>query len=175
MCSPRLECGPDVILLPRSSLPTTSRGSETTNSARQRTSHCVAGRLLPPARITAPARRRLSQQQRELRTAQMGRSLRADAGADPTAALGLRVAATHSQCACEANPDHDSTPKVRGRCLGLVHQSHAARGSACETTRRIIGSPPSITPDRRHGEGVADFRRHSAHRDRSSSGHLMER
>jgi len=32
-------------------------------------------------------------------------------------------------------------------------------GSACETTPRIIGSPPSIAPDRRQrqGVGVADF------------------
>jgi hypothetical protein len=59
----------------------------------------------------------------------MGRSLRADAGADPTAALGSRFAATHSRCACEASPDHDFDPKVQGRYLGLVHQSHAARGS----------------------------------------------
>ena len=45
--------------------------SETTNSARPRTSHCVAGRLVPPARIAAPARHRLSQQQREPRAAQL--------------------------------------------------------------------------------------------------------
>jgi DNA-binding CsgD family transcriptional regulator len=60
----------DVILLPRSSLPTTSRGSETTNSARQRICHCVAGRLVPTARIGAPAGHRLSQQQSELRARQ---------------------------------------------------------------------------------------------------------
>ena len=80
-----------VILLPRSSSPTTSRGPETTNSARQRICHCVAGRLVPPARVAAPARHRLSQQQGELSTSAMGRSLRADAGAEPTAAPGRRV------------------------------------------------------------------------------------
>jgi hypothetical protein len=100
---------PDVILLPRSSSPTTSRGSETTNSARQRICHCAAGRLLPPARVAAPARHRLSQQPGELSTAQWEDRFGADAGAEPTAAQGHRVAATHSRCACEANPDRDST------------------------------------------------------------------
>jgi hypothetical protein len=31
-----------------------SRGSETTSSAPLRIGHCVAGRLLPPARTAAP-------------------------------------------------------------------------------------------------------------------------
>jgi hypothetical protein len=60
----------------------------------------------------------------------MRRSVRVEAGADPTAALGHRVAATHSRCGCEANPDHDSTLKFGVATSGLVHQSHAVSGSA---------------------------------------------
>ena len=58
----------------------------------------------------------------------MGRSLPADAGTYPTAALGLRVAATHSRCACEANPDHDSTLKFGVATSGWCTSRIAAKG-----------------------------------------------
>jgi DNA-binding CsgD family transcriptional regulator len=109
------------------------------------------------SRTAAPARHRLSRQPRELRAAQRedpsGRCWRVP----DRRSRASRRAATHSRCAYEANPDHDSTPKVRGRYLGLVHQSHAARGSTKEIARRgrPDGSPvaASSLPGRHGGSG----------------------
>jgi hypothetical protein len=79
-----------------------------------------------PADLTSPHRRparlRLRQQQLELRAAQREDRFRPMLARTRPPLEGLRVAATHSRCACEANPDHDSSSKVRGRYLGLVHQ-----------------------------------------------------
>jgi hypothetical protein len=60
----------------------------------------------------------------------MGRSLRADAGVYPTAALGLRVAI----------PDHDSTLEVRGRYLGAGASVACRKGSPGSRSEHLVST-----------------------------------
>ena len=105
--------------------PITSRGSETTSSARPRICHSGEGRLLPPARTAAPGQAQAEPAATWARAAQREDRFRPVLARTRPPLLGLRVGPPLTTDARAKQTLIMIRPKVRGRYLGLVHQSHA--------------------------------------------------